>query len=135
LTTIVLDTNILISGLFWEGNERKLILLCRNNTFESITSPHILKETNDVLREKFEVPEDKVESYMRDILIFSDLRFPKGTIKVIEEDPPDNYILETAILGKAKYVITGDGHLLNLHSFNDGSIVNTSTFFKEMNIV
>ena len=36
---------------------------------------------------------------------------------VIERDPADDLILETAMVGKADVIVTGDEHLLRLGSY------------------
>ena len=86
---------------------------------KSITSPDILDELGRVLTQKFEVPRDKIREYTRDILLASEVVFPVGELTVIKEDPPDNVILETAYLGKADMIISGDKHLLNLKQFGN----------------
>ncbi|MFQ5884505.1 MAG: putative toxin-antitoxin system toxin component, PIN family [Thermoplasmata archaeon] len=56
LSRVVLDTNILVSALFWEGNEREILRKCRAGDLCSITSPQILEELEHVLLRKFEDP-------------------------------------------------------------------------------
>ena len=51
---VVLDTNILISAFFWDGNEKEILMKCKNKEHRSILSPAIIEELNDVLSEKFE---------------------------------------------------------------------------------
>jgi putative PIN family toxin of toxin-antitoxin system len=48
-----LDTNVIISGLLWEGNERGLIESCADGRLEIVSSEFILKEMERVLTEKF----------------------------------------------------------------------------------
>ena len=51
---IVLDTNTVLSGLFWKGAPRQILDLARSGTFTLFTSPDLLSELADVLgREKF----------------------------------------------------------------------------------
>ena len=114
---VVLDTNILISAFFWEGNERKVLQRCRTGEYQSITSPEILEELEEVLRKKFQVPDEKINAFIRNFLISSELVFLRGNISEIKEDPSDNAILETALIGGAYLIITGDSHLLRLKSF------------------
>ena len=117
MVRVVLDTNILISAFFWNGNERKLFRRCYDREFQSITSPDILNELRKVLFDKFDLPEMKINEFLQDILIFSEIVFPKGSIMEVKGDPADNAVLETAILGKADFLITGDKQLLKLGSY------------------
>lgn len=128
---IVLDTNILISAFFWDGNEKEILMKCKNKEHRSILSPAIIEELNDVLSEKFEVPDNKITKYIQDILFFSEIVFTEGNIDVIDEDPDDNYILETAVKGKASLIITGDNHLLKLKRYENIKIKSSSKFLED----
>ncbi len=111
---VVLDTNVLISAFFWNGNERRILKKCRKKEHQLITSPQILSEMRSVLSSKFDVPAEKIDEYERQILLFSVIVIPEGKINVVDDDPTDNKIVETAYIGKAEIIITGDGHLLKL---------------------
>ena len=51
---IVPDTNIIVSGLLWRGNPRRILDAARDGIIELYTSPVLLEESEDVLsREKF----------------------------------------------------------------------------------
>ncbi len=51
---VVLDTNTVISGLFWKGAPRQVLDLARDDLITLYTSPELLRELADVLgREKF----------------------------------------------------------------------------------
>ena len=116
---VVLDTNILISALFWNGNEREILLKCKKKKFQSIISLEIIKEAENVLRKKFNLPQEKIDEYIQMVLLFSEIVAIKGNIDVIKDDPADNAILETAIRGHADLIITGDNHLLTIKSYKD----------------
>ena len=46
---IVLDTNVLISGVFFGGNPRKILDLWQEKAFELVASSSILNEYEEVL--------------------------------------------------------------------------------------
>ncbi len=122
LSRVVLDTNILVSALFWDGHEREILGKCRAGDPCSITSPQILEELERVLLRKFEVPKEKVDLYVREVLLFSEIVFPKGGIAGVKEHPADDLILETGILGKADLIVTGDKYLLELKRYENMEI-------------
>lgn len=71
---VVLDTNIFISSIFWKGNPRRIIDLAVASKIKSVTSPDILQEIETVLSEDFpEIPYEKIEEIIRDILSYSHL--------------------------------------------------------------
>jgi len=119
LPRAVLDTNILVSAFFWEGNERTLLRRCRDGEIRSVTSPGMLEELDRILIRKFGVPEGKVKDYLGEVFMISDLVFPRGSLKAIERDPTDDMVLETAVLGKADVIFTGDKHHLKLGSYEE----------------
>jgi len=117
LPRVVLDANILVSAFFWEGNEQDLLRRCREGEIHSITSTHVLGELERVLLRKFKMPEEMVRDYVKEVIMLSDLVFPKGDLRVIEQDPADDLVLETVVLGEADAIVTGDNHLLQLGSY------------------
>lgn len=46
---IVLDTNVLISGIFWSGTPSKILDLWVNDKFQLLTTQPILEEYNNTL--------------------------------------------------------------------------------------
>ena len=51
---VVADTNVVVSGLLWHGNERRLLDAARDGFVELFTSKELLAELEDVLgRSKF----------------------------------------------------------------------------------
>jgi len=128
LPRVVLDTNVLVSAFFWEGNEQGILRQCRDGEMRSVTSTPILGELERVLLRKFGMPEEMVRAYVKEVIMFSDLVFPKGDLRVIERDPADDLILETAVVGKADVIVTGDDHLLRLGSYKGVKIRKAKQF-------
>ena len=50
--------------------------------------------------------------------------------KKVKEDPEDNKFIACAIEGKADYIVSGDGHLLNLKHYKGIQIVDANSFLK-----
>lgn len=115
---LVLDTNVLVSALFWEGHERTLLQACFQGYHRTVTSPFILNELDRVLQEKFDIPETLARNYINQLLATAKTVDPKPHLATIEDDPSDNRILECALAAKADVIVTGDSHLLDLDSFH-----------------
>ncbi|MGD2249056.1 MAG: putative toxin-antitoxin system toxin component, PIN family [Candidatus Methanofastidiosia archaeon] len=131
---VVLDTNILVSGIFWRGNPYKILQTCFQNKLSLIISPAILEELQDVLRteKKFELTKNDISSYMRLLISHSTLIEPVQTIDAIKDDPDDNMILECAAEGKADYIISGDKHLLSLNEYSGIKILSAREFLQNV---
>ena len=132
---VVLDTNIWLSAIVWRGESTKIIEAAINKKIEIIISEEILSEIIDVLnRAKFkdftEDKKEKIEDLIRVILSISKLIKIKTKIDIINEDPKDNIILETAIDGKAEYIISYDNHLINMIQYKDVKMITPTKFLK-----
>lgn len=119
---VVPDTNIIISAIFWKGNEYRLIRKGLKGQCVLILSLPIIEETVKKLKEKFDFPKEKTKSLVDLLLYFCHIVEPQTSLKVVE-DPPDNKIIETAVEGNADYIVSGDNHLLKLGGYKGIKIV------------
>jgi len=126
---VCLDTNVWISGLAFSGVPAEIVSLAFNRKFQVVTSSLILEELNRNLVKKFDVNPKRAKHLCFRIAQIADVYEPKGTIHAIAGNHSDNLVLETAILGRAKYLVTGDKeHLLPLKVFKHVKIVEPGTF-------
>ena len=129
----VLDTNILLSSLFWKGQPRKIVDLAIENKFRAVTSADILEELKCVLEEDFsQVPYDVMERILRDILSYSALVIPKKiTVKNLR-DFQDTKIIACALEAEAEYIVTGDKDLLVLKEYARIKITTAREFLEAL---
>lgn len=127
----VLDTNILISSIFWHGPSRHIVDLAIANKFKAITSPEILEELESVLYEDFpQIPYSRIEEIIRDTLSYSQLIIPAEiTIKKLR-DIKDTKIIACALSAKTDYIVTGDKDLLVLKKYADIKITTPKIFLE-----
>ncbi len=132
-TKVVLDTNILISALGWNGKPREVFERCIDRAFELATSQEQLAELRRVLDyPKFNFTKDEKEVFISLILKIATIVDILGTLDVIREDPDDNVILETAMTGKCEYLISGDPHLLQLKKVDQIEILTAHEFLEKV---
>jgi putative PIN family toxin of toxin-antitoxin system len=125
----VLDTNVIVSGLNFPGNERRCIELANAEGYELCISQFILEEVADVLRRKFRWEAPRVEQTLGALLNEAIIVEPTIGITAIRRDQDDNRILECALEAHAEYLVTGDKRdLLPLKEFRGTRIVNASEF-------
>jgi len=116
---VVLDTNILISSVGWKGNPEKIFEEIIKGTIELIISYGQFDEISRVLEySKFDFTKEQKSRLKNLILEIATFVSPKEKITTIKEDCEDNLILESAIAGKADYIVSGDEHLLKLRYKN-----------------
>ena len=106
---IVLDTNILVSGLLSPyGNSAAIIRLVSSTDCTLCFDSRILSEYKEVLhRPKFQFSAEKVEIFLKHIEYCGKFVSSKP-LKINLPDPDDNIFLEVAIAGNVQFLITGN---------------------------
>ena len=128
-TKVILDTNILISALGWSGKPKVIFEKCLHEELELVTSPNQIEELKRVIDyPKFNFTEEQKATFISIILEMATMVEITGKVNVVVDDPDDNAILETAIVGNAQYLISGDPHLLKLKEFAKVKIFTASEF-------
>ncbi|MBU0957394.1 MAG: putative toxin-antitoxin system toxin component, PIN family [Nanoarchaeota archaeon] len=132
---IVLDTNVWLSAIFWEGEASRIIEKNKKN-IKILTSEKILSEIISVLSREAKFQKYifdlklNIEDLLRTILSISKLIETKTKLEIVKADPKDNIILETALDGKADYIVSYDKHLLNMIEFRNIKIITPGEFLK-----
>lgn len=115
---VVLDTNVLVSAIISEGKPRELLRKGISKQFCIVTSDLILKELAIVLsRPKFKTSEDEIHRIILALMQTSEVVKVTSKLRIVEEDPKDDMIIETAYDGRANMIVSGDSHLLALQDF------------------
>lgn len=126
----VLDTNVLISGIFWKGPPLKVLTAWQNHRFDLVISRPILTEYRRVLTEmtKKKHPSPAIASIMEIIERHSEIVEPARFAKTVCSDPSDDKFLEAAVAARADYIISGDSALLRLERYHEIEIVKPARF-------
>ena len=131
---VVLDTNIIISGMATTGTvPYKVLEAWRANKFVLLTSPSILQEVQEVLsRPKITSYLHLTASGIQSVLnVLSTRAFiTQGilAVDVVVSDPDDNKFIACALEGSATYIVTGDNDLLRIQEYDGVKIVNARAF-------
>ena len=129
--TVVFDTNVLVSAVGWRGPEHELYERCRAGELRLAISPELLAELERVLRyPKFGFAEEEIEGFVSNLLGHAMTVSPSRTVVVVEEDPDDDRIIECALAAGARWIVSGDKHLLGLEEYEGIRIVSTATAVK-----
>ena len=88
--------------------------------FQVVLSKPILDELEANLMKKFDFTHAEIQKLFNRILEVSDLFEPMGKLYLIKNHVMDNLVLETAVLGDADFLVTGDKkHLLPIKSYGN----------------
>jgi len=125
---IVLDTNVLVSGIYWGGLPHKILDHWINNHIDVIVTKDILDEYARVIRK---IGGDSLisEKWIVFIVENSILIQEKNIVKICR-DPFDDMFINCAIAGNARYIVSGDKDLLSIKQFDKIQIVRVSEFLK-----
>jgi len=125
---LVLDTNVVASGLLWSGIPRQLLQAGHESRVDLFTSASLLGELADILkRRKFEKKiaasglsvDELVDRYAELAMLMRPAVIPP----TVREDPDDDQVLACALAARADLIVSGDHHLLDLKSFASIPIV------------
>lgn len=127
----MIDTNVFVSS-FFGGKPKKVIDLWKDGKITLCLSGDILDEYIEVL----------IRLNMKDEREFEELLtlFSKGyntvftknipQINIVKNDPDDDKFIATALALKARFIITGDKHLLSLKEYRGIKIVEPDKFLR-----
>ena len=122
-----LDTNILVSALLYNGNERRVLEAAIRGDYKLILSLPILDEVEGVLR-RLGVDETMIEGYLLRLMEISEIVAPKKIEETPLRDRDDIKILECAVSGSSNYIVTGDQDLLTLIEYRGIKILRSIEF-------
>ena len=101
----VLDTNVLLSALFWRGTPYHVLENGLRGNFVLVTSFEILKEVRTKLVEKFGFPEEDTNIFIEILVVNSFLVNPLEKVHIVIQDSSDDKIIECALAGKVDFVV------------------------------
>ena len=117
---LLLDTNVVIAGLLWEGPPRRLLDLAINGDVALFSSPTLIDELAHTLNyPKFSqriaarcatTPSALTVRYSALVTLITPVDVPR----VIEQDADDDQVLACALAANVNLIVSGDKHLRGL---------------------
>lgn len=129
----VLDTNVVISGIFWKGAPFEILAAWQEQRFFLVISPPILDEYRRVLDEMTKQrPIPVLGSILELIELHSEMVTPVHFPEHVCSDPDDDKFLEAALASRADYLVSGDAALLKIKNHQGIQIVKPRQFLALM---
>lgn len=116
---LVVDTNVVVSGLFWGGKPGALLALAGKSEIRLHTSAPLLAELKATLAKpklaraldaSGHSPAELVADYRRSVT----LTRAAAAVPVSSRDPDDNRVIACAIAARADGIVSGDDDLLSM---------------------
>jgi uncharacterized protein len=114
---IVLDTNVLVSGLAYPGSvPGRIISVWRQGGLDVVLSRYILDEMVRVLPRlsRVTLSAEEIRDLADSFMFLADIIEPAAEQDLTLRDPSDQPVLGTLLSSRADYLITGDKDLLAL---------------------
>jgi putative PIN family toxin of toxin-antitoxin system len=129
---IVLDTNVLMSGIFFGGAPGKILRAWQDGQITLTASPEIVEEyvaTAEVLSTRYVSlhPEPILSLVVKN----SELWQSPALAMQVCSDPDDDKFLACALASDAKYIVSGDKALRRVSGYRNIIVVNPRQFVDE----
>ena len=130
---LVLDTHVLLSGLFTRGVCEALLDACLGTAgYMVVLSEYILTEFAQHAETKFGAPAADVRAAVEFLRSQAELVEPADVHAEACDDPDDLPVLGTAVAGKVHCLVTGDHALLRLGQFGKIAIVAPRALYERL---
>jgi len=126
---IILDTNVLISGIFFTGPPYQILKAWQEGKIKIIASEEILSEYQRVAEElSNQFPSVEANRILELITIHAEIIDATDFQITICEDPDDNKFIACALASKSKIIVSGDNHLINVSGYKGIQVVKPHEF-------
>ena len=127
---VVLDTNVMISGIFFpKGAPRKIVEAWKHKKFKIVVSPIILEEYKDTLEDfasRYSLAD--VAEFFKLVVLNSEYCQAESLPKKVCADPDDDKFIACAFVSKTKIIVSGDKHLLNVSGYRGINVLTPRQF-------
>ena len=128
---IVVDTNVIVSGIFFNGKPRELLRECFNGKYEIVCTKEIFLEYVETIEKLTKRYKQKAREEIIPILLDNVTIIENVDDGKYSRDPDDDKFINCAKSSGAKYIITGDNDLLVLEKIGDIRLLTVADFLKE----
>jgi putative PIN family toxin of toxin-antitoxin system len=121
---IVLDTNVLISGIFFRGPPHKILKAWKSKKIQIVISPEIYSEyirVADIISNKY--PSIDISRILNLITVHSEIIQPSILPEKVCQDPDDDKFIACALSGQVEFIVSGDKDLLKQSGYKGIGII------------
>jgi len=129
---IVLDTNVLVSGIFFSGSPSDILKAWRDGVIQIAFTPEMIDEYTRVTRILAnEYPDIDINPILTLIIAHSEIFQPSPFPHQVCEDPDDDKFLACAIASESSIIVSGDKHLLKLSGYRGITVLSPRAFVNQ----
>ena len=115
---VVVDTNVVISGVFCGGNPGRELEAWRDGLIELVVSAEVLDEYRRVGdRLEMQYPGVSLAPLLALVVANSEIVEPEPLPSPVSRDPNDDPFIACAVTGGCDAIVSGDRHLLEVSGY------------------
>ena len=116
---VILDTNVLVSGIFFKGPPFRIFQIWKKGQIDIVISHEILEEYQRIIQDlSAQFPDIDISNLFEMITLKAHLTFSLALHPQICDDPDDDKFFSAALASKTSIIISGDKHLLDKSGFS-----------------
>ena len=130
---VVIDTNVVISGVFFSGVPYMILEAWRDGQIDIVTSPEILEEyrrVGETLHKEYPIID--TESFLSLLAVQSEIVIAPELTEQVCEDQEDDKFLACALAGGCEIIISGDKHLRKVSGHKGLKVMTPREFLEEV---
>ena len=129
---LVLDTNVLVSGIFFTGPPSQILQAWRDGNVDIVASLEILDEYKRVLEELgSQYPRVSVPPIIAFLTLHTRIVIAPPLPVGVCADPDDDKFIACAIASDTKLIVSGDKHLLSCSGYRGITVLRPREFVEE----
>ena len=129
---VVLDTNVLISGIFFSGLPGRILNAWRSRKFQIAVSVEVLEEYIDVAeRLTARYADIEYQGILGLIVENADLIQASSLSEPVCDDPDDDKFLACAVAAHAEIIVSGDRALLKASGYQGIQVMTPKDFVSQ----
>ena len=126
---VVLDTNVLISGIFFSGPPYRILKAWQGGLIQLALTGKILEEYRRVAEQLHrQFPAINLQRIFELLIINAEIVPDQILPVIICDDPDDDKFIACALTAKCKVIVSGDKHLLKVTTYRGIKVVTPRNF-------
>lgn len=128
---VVIDTNVFVSGVFFQGPSSRILKAWWNGTLQLAVSQEILAEyerTGEILSTRF--PALNLQPILDWVAVKAEIYACPDLPMQVCADPDDDKFIACALASRCPVIISGDRHLLAVSGFQGIQVMKPREFME-----
>ena len=128
---IVVDTNVVISGVFFGGNPRQIVEAVVDGNIDAYATTEIVDEYMGIIDSMITRKQGRLNQSILSPFFLSLKMIESETDIEVSRDPDDDKFIECAVDAGALYIVSGDNDLLDIGEYEGIQIITAKAFCEE----